>query len=58
MATAKKKALKLIQKLSEQASWEDIMYELYVRKKIEEGLKAEEEGRTISHEKVKKRFAQ
>jgi len=48
--------VKLIQKLPEQASWEDIMYELYVRKKIEEGLKAEEAGRTIFHEKVKKRF--
>lgn len=50
MGTVKREALKLIQKLPEQASWEDIMYELYVRKKIEEGLKAEEEGRTISHE--------
>jgi predicted transcriptional regulator len=36
--------------LPEQATWDDVMYTVYVRQKIEEGLKDIEEGRTISHE--------
>lgn len=31
------------------------MYELYVKRKIEAGLKAVEEGRTIPHEEMKRR---
>ena len=33
------------------------MYELYVRRQIGEGEKAVTEGRVVSHEEVKKRFA-
>ena len=33
------------------------MYELYVRQQIAEGEKAVAEGRVVSHEEVKKRFA-
>jgi predicted transcriptional regulator len=32
------------------------MYEFYVRQKIETGLKAVNEGRTISHAEAKKRL--
>ena len=32
------------------------MYELYVKQKIEAGLKAVEEGRTIPHDQVKARI--
>ena len=35
---------------------DDIMYEIYVRKKIENALKAVEEGKVVSHEEVKKRL--
>jgi predicted transcriptional regulator len=56
MATTKKQALELIGKLPEKATWDDIMYEIYVRKKIAEGLKAANEGRVVPHEEVKKRF--
>ena len=48
MNTIKKEALRLIAELPEQVSWEDIMYQLYVRKKITVGIKAAEEGRVIS----------
>ncbi|ODS36925.1 hypothetical protein BEH94_05930 [Candidatus Altiarchaeales archaeon WOR_SM1_SCG] len=34
----------------------DIMYEFYVKKKIDIALKSAEEGRVVSHEEVKKRF--
>ena len=34
MSIAKEEAKKLIDKLSDQATWDDIMYELYVKKKL------------------------
>jgi predicted transcriptional regulator len=53
MATPKQAAKELIEHLPEQASWNDIMYELYVKQKIEEGLADIEAGRTVPHEQVK-----
>lgn len=53
---AKESALHVIDQLPEQASWNDIMYELYVKQKIESGLNAVKEGRTIPHEQVKARI--
>lgn len=53
---AKESAQQIINQLPEQASWGDIMYELYVKQKIEAGLKAIEEGRTIPHDQVKARI--
>jgi predicted transcriptional regulator len=56
MSTAKKQALEMVKKLPEKATWDDIMYEIYVRKKIETGINAADEGRVVPHEDVKKRF--
>lgn len=56
MNIAKEEARRLIEKLPEQATWDDIMYEFYVRKKLEVALKAADEGRVVPHEEVKKRF--
>jgi predicted transcriptional regulator len=56
MATPKEAARRLIDHLPDQATWADIMYELYVKQKIDAGLKAVEEGRTISHEEMKRRL--
>jgi predicted transcriptional regulator len=56
MATPKEAARQLIDQLPDQATWGDIMYELYVKQKIEAGLKAAEEGRTIPHEEMKRRL--
>ena len=58
MSVVIEEAKKLLDTLPDQASWDDIMYEMYVKKKIEEGLKAADEGKLISHEDVKKRFMQ
>ena len=54
--TLKQEASWLIDRLPDDATWDDLMYEIYVRRKIDEGLKAADEGRVISHEEVKKRF--
>jgi predicted transcriptional regulator len=56
MQTAKEIARELIDRLPDTASFDDLMYELYVRQKIEAGLKAAEEGRTVPHEEAKKRL--
>lgn len=56
MQTAKQAAQKLLEQVPDQATWDDIMYELYVKQKIEDGLKAVAEGRTVSHEEAKRRL--
>ncbi len=56
MSTAKDEAIKLITRLPEEVSWDDIMYRIYVKRKIEEGVRAADEGRTSSHEEVKELF--
>jgi predicted transcriptional regulator len=56
MQTAKQAAKQIIEQVSDQASWDDIMHEFYVKQKIEKGLKAVEEGRTVSHEEAKRRL--
>ena len=57
MSTTKEDAMELISRLPEEVTWEDIMYRLYVKRKIEEGIKAAEEGRVVSHDEVKELFA-
>lgn len=50
----KKLTEQLLKKLDESSTYDDIMYELYVMKKIEQGLKDVEEGRVLTHEQVKR----
>jgi predicted transcriptional regulator len=56
MNLVKDEAKKLIEKLPDSATWDDIMYELYVKQKIAASLKAADEGRVVSHEEAKKRL--
>ncbi|MGH7207997.1 MAG: hypothetical protein ACREIL_01295 [Nitrospiraceae bacterium] len=53
----KQAALRIIQQLPEKASLEDIMYELYVRQRIDRGLRELAAGRTVSHAEVKRSVA-
>jgi predicted transcriptional regulator len=53
MATAKDSAREVIEQLSDQVTWNDIMYELYVKQKLETGLADIEAGRTVSHQQFK-----
>ena len=57
MKTAKQSAIKAIQTLPDDSSYEDIMEKLYFMQKVETGLKDVEEGRVVSHEEVKKRLS-
>lgn len=56
MHSVKQAARELIEQLPDSVSWNDLMYELYVKQKIEEGLKELDEGRGIPHEDVKRRL--
>lgn len=56
MKSAKEEARDAITRLPDSATWDELMYELYVRRKIAEGVKAADEGRVVSHEEVKRRF--
>ena len=57
-AELKKEIEHLLKNLPEDADWDDLMYKIYVRQSIELGLKDVEEGRTVSHEDIKKKFQQ
>ena len=56
MPTAKKQVLEMVKKLPDKATWDDIMYEIYVRKKIAAGIQAADEGEVVPHDTIKKRF--
>lgn len=53
MSVLKDEAKKLIEQLPEHATWDGLLYEFYVKARIAEGLKAIEEGRTVSHKEAK-----
>jgi predicted transcriptional regulator len=52
----KQAALKAIEHLKDSASYEEMMYELYVLQKIERGREALRTGRTVSHEEARERL--
>lgn len=54
MHPAKQDALETIGKLPDDADMDEIMYRLYVLDKIRKGREAAEQGRTISHEDLKR----
>jgi predicted transcriptional regulator len=53
----KQAAIEAIEHLKESASYEDIMYELYVLQKIERGRENVRKGRTVSHEEAKEQLS-
>jgi predicted transcriptional regulator len=46
-----------VTKLPNECTWDQVLYEIYVRRQIEAGLKDEAEGRLIPHEKVFAKYA-
>jgi len=52
----KKQAHKLVDKMPENASWDDLMHEIYVREVIEQGLADSKEGRTKDVREVRKKY--
>lgn len=56
MPNAKETAKQLIDQMPEDASLNDIMYELYVKQKIERGMQASRDGDITPHNEVKTRY--
>lgn len=54
--TIKDEAHKIIDQLPDDASWEDLVYRIYVRQSIEAGLNDANEGRVESVEEVRRSF--
>jgi predicted transcriptional regulator len=52
----KEQARQLVDNLPDGATWEDVMYRIYVRQAIEAGIKDSDAGRTMDVEEVRKRF--
>ena len=52
----KSRALRLVRTLPANATWDDVMYSLYVRQKIETGLADIATGRTHGHDSIRKEF--
>jgi predicted transcriptional regulator len=55
MGAIKEEIVRLIQSLPDDCTLEDIQYHLYVREKIERGLEAADQGRTVSQEEAERR---
>ncbi len=56
MGGVREEAQKLIDALPEETSWDDLIYQMYVRKKIAKGIEAAEQGHVVPHEEVKKQL--
>ena len=53
---AKTHAREIIDRLPESASWDDVMYELYVREAIDAGMAEVKAGRSIPQAEVRTRL--
>jgi predicted transcriptional regulator len=56
--TSKEIALKTIERLPEDASWEDIQERINFIAAIRKGLRELDEGKGISHDKVRQEFTE
>jgi hypothetical protein len=52
----KVQARRLLDNLPDSATWEDLIYQIYVRQAIEAGIKDSDEGKTVDVKEVRRRF--
>lgn len=52
----KEEAKRLVDKLPENTTWDNLMYQIYVRQTVEAGLADSNAGRTFSNEEGRARF--
>ena len=55
MGAVKEQAIKIIESLPEDCTLGDIQYHLYVREKVERGIRAIDEGETLSQAEAEKK---
>lgn len=56
METAKETVRKILDRISDDSTFEDIQYHIYVREKIEKGLNDVAENRVLTQEEVEQRM--
>lgn len=56
LSKVKQEAARLVEGLPEDASWDDLMYQIYVRQAIEAGLADSDAGHTLDVEEVRSKF--
>ena len=54
--TVREEARRLVDQLSDDATWEDLLYQIYVRQSVEAGLEDCRAGRLVPLEEVRKRL--
>ncbi len=52
----KEQAHQLLDNLPDSATWEDVMYRIYVRQAIEAGFEDSDQGQTVDVKEVRKKF--
>jgi hypothetical protein len=57
MTIVKEEARQILEKLPEDATWDDLMYEIYVKQKITDGQDAADRGQVIPHPEARKRVS-
>lgn len=56
LSTVKQEARRIVEQLPNDATWDDLFYEIYVRQTIEAGLRDCREGRTLPVSEVRRRL--
>jgi predicted transcriptional regulator len=56
MNDVKEAVLELARQLPEECTWDEVMYRIFVRQKIDAGLKDADASRTIPHDEVFEEF--
>jgi len=54
--TVKQEALRIAEQLPEDATWEDLHYQIYFRQAVEAGLRDSDAGRVVSQEEARGLF--
>ena len=56
VATVKEEARRLVERLPEDATWEDLQYQIYFRQAVEAGLEDSRAGRVVPLAEARRRF--
>lgn len=55
-ANIKEEVRRLLDRLPDDLTWDDVMHEIYIRQSIEAGLGDSKEGKTVDVAEVRNRF--
>ena len=57
MGSPKDEVRRILDQIPDDVSYEDIQYHIYVREKVERGLKDVQQGRVLSQEEAERRMS-